>query len=115
MTLAGFRGRSRISSYGGPLKKIALSGGRRENCWGILCEKSRFYAKKSYFFPIVEGDAKLFGVFHVKNHVLTPKNHIFSNLRGGGGGGYTPGVPPPLDPPLGLTVYCIMVKKKGNL
>jgi hypothetical protein len=25
-------------------------GGRRENCWGISCEKSRFYAKKSYFF-----------------------------------------------------------------
>jgi hypothetical protein len=25
-------------------------GGRRENIWGISCEKSRFYAKKSYFF-----------------------------------------------------------------
>jgi hypothetical protein len=25
-------------------------GGRRENCWGISCEKARFYAKKSYFF-----------------------------------------------------------------
>jgi hypothetical protein len=25
-------------------------GGRRENCWGISCEKSRFYPKKSYFF-----------------------------------------------------------------
>ena len=25
-------------------------GGRREKCWGISCEKSRFYAKKSYFF-----------------------------------------------------------------
>ena len=25
-------------------------GGRRENCWGISCEKSRFYAKKSNFF-----------------------------------------------------------------
>ena len=30
-------------------------GGRRENCWGISCEKSRFYAKKSYFFPILGG------------------------------------------------------------
>jgi hypothetical protein len=27
----------------------------RENCWGISCEKSRFYAKKSNFFPIVGG------------------------------------------------------------
>ena len=35
---------------GGALKKIAPSGGRRENFWGISCEKSRFYAKKSYFF-----------------------------------------------------------------
>jgi hypothetical protein len=35
---------------GGTLKKIALSGGRREHFWGISCEKSRFYAKKSYFF-----------------------------------------------------------------
>ena len=32
---------------GGALKKIAPSGGRRENCWGISCEKSRCYAKKS--------------------------------------------------------------------
>jgi hypothetical protein len=35
---------------GGALKQIAPSGGRRENCWGISCEKSRFYPKKSYFF-----------------------------------------------------------------
>ena len=35
---------------GGALKKNAPSGWRRENCWGISCEKSRFYAKKSYFF-----------------------------------------------------------------
>ena len=37
---------------GGALKKIAPSGGRRENFWGISCEKSRFYAKKSYFFRL---------------------------------------------------------------
>jgi hypothetical protein len=43
---------------GGALKKIAPSGGRRENFWGISCEKSRFYAKKSYFFPILGGGAR---------------------------------------------------------
>jgi hypothetical protein len=32
-----------------------VQGGRRENFWGISCEKSRFYAKKSYFFPILGG------------------------------------------------------------
>ena len=36
---------------GGTLKKIAPS----EHFWGISCEKSRFYAKKSYFFPILGG------------------------------------------------------------
>jgi hypothetical protein len=40
---------------GGAHKKIAPSGGRHENCWGISCEKSRFYAKKSIFFPIIGG------------------------------------------------------------
>jgi hypothetical protein len=40
---------------GGALKKIAPNGGRFENCWGISCEKSRFYAKKSFFFPILGG------------------------------------------------------------
>ena len=42
---------------GGALKKIAPSGGRRENCWGISLEKSRFYAKKIIFFPILGGRA----------------------------------------------------------
>ena len=30
-----------------------------------------------------EGGAKIFGVFRVKNYDFTPKNHIFSNFRGG--------------------------------
>ena len=40
---------------GSALKKIEPIGGRRENIWGISCEKSRFYAKKSYFFQIWGG------------------------------------------------------------
>ena len=43
---------------GGAVKKIAPSGGRRENFWGILCEKSRFYAKKSYFSNFRGGGAR---------------------------------------------------------
>ena len=31
----------------------------------------------------VEGGTKIFGVLRVKNHDFTPKNHIFSNFRGG--------------------------------
>ena len=51
---------------GGAIKNIAPSGGRREHFWGV---------------------------FRVKNHDCTPKNHIFSNFMGGG-------ARPPLDPPL---------------
>ena len=43
----------------------------------------------------VEGGAKIFGVFRVKNHDFMPKNHIFSNFKGG-----TCQVHPPLDLPL---------------
>ena len=42
----GFQVRGR----GAHLKKIAPSVGRREIFFGISCEKSRFYAKKSYFW-----------------------------------------------------------------
>ena len=51
------QGRIQDFKLEGTLKKIAPSGGRRENIWGILCQKSRFYAKKSYFFPILGGRA----------------------------------------------------------
>jgi hypothetical protein len=43
-----------VGGVGGALKKIAPSGGRRENVWGISCEKLRFYAKKSYFFQFLD-------------------------------------------------------------
>jgi hypothetical protein len=48
---------------GGALRKIAPSGGRRENCWDISCEKSRFYAKKSYFFQWRREARKFLGYF----------------------------------------------------
>ena len=41
--------------------------------------------------PRAEGSAKIVGVFRVKNHDFTPKNHIFSNLRGGAAGS-APGI-----------------------
>jgi hypothetical protein len=40
----------KLGGGGGALKKIEPSGGGYENVWGISSEKSRFYAKKSYFF-----------------------------------------------------------------
>ena len=50
----GFQVRGGGGGGGGALKKIAPSGGWRENFWGILCEKSRFYAQKIIFIPILE-------------------------------------------------------------
>ena len=72
----------------GALKKIASSGGRRENVWGISCEKSRFYDKKSYFFQLRREARKCLGYLYIFIY-------IFSNFRGG----RAPGAPP-LDPPL---------------
>ena len=48
---------------GGALKKIAPSGGRREKIWGISCEKTRFYAKKSYSFQLRREARKILGYF----------------------------------------------------
>ena len=44
-----------------------------------------------------EGGSNIFGVYRVKNHDFTSKNHIFSNFRVGTRAGYAL----PLDPPLG--------------
>jgi hypothetical protein len=59
-------------------------GGRREKCWGISCEKSRFYAKKTY---------------------------LFSNFRGGARR-VPPSPHPPLDPPLYRYVLKIIINTK---
>jgi hypothetical protein len=48
---------------GGALKTIAPSGGRREHFWGISCEKSRFYAKKSYFLQLRREARNFLGYF----------------------------------------------------
>ena len=48
---------------GGALKIIAPSRGRRENLRGISCEKSLFYAKKSYFLQLRRVARKLLGYF----------------------------------------------------
>ena len=48
---------------GGALKRIVPSGGRREFFLGISCEKSRFYAKKSYFFQLRREARTFLGYF----------------------------------------------------
>jgi hypothetical protein len=78
---------------GGALKKIAPSEGKRENFWGISCEKSRFYAKTSYFFQLRREAQNLLGYFVWKITILRQKIIFFPILGGGG-------VRLPLDPPL---------------
>jgi hypothetical protein len=60
---------------GGVLKKIAPSGGRRENVWDISCENSRFYAKKADYrislLPLTSNS---------KNKTVMSKLQCMSNL-----------------------------------
>jgi hypothetical protein len=85
---------------GGALKKIAPSGGRREKFGGISCEKSRFYAKKSYFFQLRREARTFLGYFVWKITILCKKNHIFSNFMGGGAGATGAQPPPPGSAPV---------------
>ena len=82
---------------GAHLKKLRQVEGGAKNFGVFRVKNHDFTPKKSDFFPNAEGSAKIFGVFRVKNHDFTPKNHIYSNFRGG----RAPGAPPPLNPPLG--------------
>ena len=79
------------------LKEIAPSRGRREICLGISCEKSRFYAKKSYLFQLRREARKFWGYFVWKITILRQKI-IFSNFRGARAGcAPPPGTAPGLD------------------
>ena len=83
---------------GGALIKIAPSEGTRENFWGISCEKSRFYAKKSYFSNFRGGARNFWGISCEKSRFYAKKIIFFPIL--GGGGGRARRVHPPLNPPL---------------
>ena len=80
---------------GGALKKIAPSGGRRENVGGISCEKSRFYAKKSYCFQLRREARTYLGYFVWKITILCQKI-IFFPILGGARAGCAP--PPSIRP-----------------
>ena len=62
--------------------------GRCFNCILTLTTGAdpRFQVKRGVLKKIAPsggGGTKIFGVFRVKNHDFMPKNHIFSNFRGG--------------------------------
>ena len=67
---------------GGALKKIAPSGGRCENFWGISCEKSRFYAKNHIFSNCGGRHENFWGISCEKSRFYAKKIIFFSNFRG---------------------------------
>jgi hypothetical protein len=69
---------------GAHLKKLRRAEGGAK-IFGVFHVKNHdFTPKKIIFLPILGGEREIFGVFHVKNHDFTPKkNHIFTNFRGG--------------------------------
>ena len=75
------QGRIQDIKLGGTyLKKLHRAEGGANFFWSISCEKSRFYAKKSYFYQL-RTEARIFlGVFRVKNHDFAPKKSYFFQL-----------------------------------
>jgi hypothetical protein len=73
------------------IQDFKLGGGAHlsENCWGISCEKSRFYAKKSYFFQLRREAQYFLGYFVWKITILRQKIIFFPIL-----GGRALGAPP---------------------
>jgi hypothetical protein len=63
------------------LKKMRRAEGGA-NILGIFRVKNHDFTPKNHIFSNCEGRCEIFGVFRVKNHDFTPKNHIFSNCGG---------------------------------
>ena len=83
---------------GAHLKKLHRAEGSAKNV-GVFRVKNHDFTPKNHIFSNCGGRRENFwGISCEKNNDFTPKNHIFSNFRGGGRW-----VRPPLDPPLGLS------------
>jgi hypothetical protein len=67
---------------GAHLKKMRRAEGGAK-ILGIFRVKNHDFTPKNHIFSNRGGRCEIFGVFRVKNHDFTPKNHIFSNFRGG--------------------------------
>ena len=67
---------------GAHLKKSRRAEGDAKN-FGVFRVKNHDFTTKNHIVSNCGGRREMFGVFRVKNHDFTPKNHIFSNFRGG--------------------------------
>ena len=74
------------------LKKLRRAEGGAK-IFGVFRVKNHDFTPKNHIFPILGGAREIFGVFHVKNHDFTPKKIIFLPILGGARAGCAP--PPP--------------------
>ena len=58
------------------LKKLRRAEGG-VNIFGVFRVKNHDFTPKNHIFPILGGAREMFGVFHVKNHDFTPKKSYF--------------------------------------
>ena len=63
---------------GAHLKKLRRAEGGAK-IFGVFRVKNHDFTPKNHIFSIAEGGAKILEVFRVKNHDFTPKNHIFES------------------------------------
>ena len=50
--------------------------------FGVFRVKNHDFTPKNHILPILGGAREIFGVFHVKNHDFTPKKSFFPILGG---------------------------------
>jgi hypothetical protein len=69
---------------GAHLKKLRRAEGDAE-IFGVFRVKNHDFTPKNHILPILGGGGReIVGVFHVKNHDFTPKKMIFLPILGGG-------------------------------
>ena len=79
------------------LKKLRRAEGGT-NIFGVFRVKNHDYTPKNHIFPILGGAREIVGVFHVKNHDFTPKKLVR----------------PPLNPPL-IVFWCVLCHVRAML
>jgi hypothetical protein len=85
----------KASGGGAHLKKKLRRAEGGAKIFGLFRVKNHDFTPKNHIFPILGGAREIFGVFHVKNHDFTPKKIIFLPILGGS----APGASPPESAP----------------
>jgi hypothetical protein len=63
--------------YSGADPGFQVRGGALKFFFGVFRVKNHDLTPKNHIFPILGGSREIFGVFHVKNHHFTPKKSYF--------------------------------------